>query len=314
MHKYVLNRLALAVPTLLGISLIVFGLVRFLPGDAVTMLLQDFSYGKDADDLRHKLGLDRPMHVQYLEWLGGVVRGDFGNSLRSNTPIGEELLRRLPVTIQLGVMGLVFGIIVAIPIGVFAAVRQDTLLDYLFRSSAIAMLAIPGFWLGTLVVTLPSVWWRWTPPLRYTPLFDDPGRNLQQMVIPAIILGLALAGSLMRLTRAQMLEVLRNDYIRTAWAKGLSERVVIFGHALKNGIIPVVTLLGLQVAIVISGTVVLESIFSLPGMGRYLLEAIQYRDYPVIQAINLIFAAFILSANLFVDLVYGWLDPRVRYS
>jgi peptide/nickel transport system permease protein len=222
-------------------------------------------------------------------------------------------VNRFPVTAELGLLAMLFGLLVAIPIGVLSAVRQDTGVDYVARSSAIAMLAIPGFWLGTLVITLPSVWWGWTPPLRYTRLMDDPARNLSHVIIPAIILGLALSGAVMRLTRAQMLEVLRQDFVRTAAAKGLADWAVVFRHALKNAFIPVLTLLGLQVAVLVSGSVVLESIFVLPGLGRYLLEAVQYRDYPVIQALNLVFATTIVLANLVVDLLYGWLDPRVRY-
>ncbi len=278
------------------------------------MLLQDYAYAKDADELRAKLGLDRPIYVQYVDWLGGALRGDLGTSLRSKTPVGEELLNRMPVTAELGVLAMLVALAVAIPVGVLAAVRQDTGADYVARSAAIGMLAIPSFWLGTLVITLPSVWWQWTPPLRYTRLFDDPGKNLGHVAIPAIILGLALSGSLMRLTRAQMLEVMRQDFVRTAAAKGLTERAVIFRHALKNAFIPVLTLLGLQVSILVSGTVVLESIFVLPGMGRYLLEAVQYRDYPIIQGLNLIFATVIVLSNLAVDLLYGWLDPRVKYQ
>jgi peptide/nickel transport system permease protein len=312
-HQYILRRLLLMIPTLFGVSVIVFALVRMLPGDAVTMLLQEFNYAKDAEELRAKLGLDRPAPVQYVEWLGGVTRGDFGVSLRSKNVVGEEIMNKLPVTLELGVLALIFGLLIAVPIGVLAAVRQDTAADYVARSTAIGFLAIPGFWLGTLVITLPSVWWQWAPPLRYTPLWQDPGRNLAHVVIPAVILGLALSGALMRLTRTQMLEVLRQDFVRTAQAKGLAERAVVFRHALKNAFIPILTLFGLQISILISGTVVLESIFNLPGMGRYLLEGIQYRDYPIIQAINLIFAAVIVLANLVVDLLYAWLDPRVRY-
>ncbi len=303
----------LVVPTLLGVSMIVFALVRLLPGDAVTMLMQEYAYAKDVDEMRHKLGLDRPIAVQYVEWLGGVARGDLGTSLRSKTPVGDELLKRIPVTAELGVLGLIVGLLISVPIGVISAVRQDKAIDYIARSTAIAFLAIPGFWLGTLVVTLPSVWWRWTPPLRYTGLAEDPLKNLAQMILPAIILGIGLSGGVMRLTRAQMLEVLRQDYVLTAAAKGLAEWATVWRHALKNAFIPVLTLLGLQVAILVSGTVVLESIFVLPGMGRYLLEAVQYRDYPVIQGLNLLFAAVIIFANLLVDLCYGWLDPRVRY-
>jgi peptide/nickel transport system permease protein len=220
----------------------------------------------------------------------------------------------MPVTAELGLLGMIVGLAVAIPIGVLAAVRQDTWADYLGRSTAIGFLAIPSFWLGTLVITLPSVWWGWTPPLRYTALLDDPAKNLGHVILPAILLGLALSGALMRLTRAQMLEVLRQDFVRTATAKGLDERAVVLRHALKNAFIPVLTLLGLQISILVGGAVVLESVFVLPGMGRYLLEAVQYRDYPVIQGLNLIFATVIVLANLTVDLLYGWLDPRVRYQ
>jgi peptide/nickel transport system permease protein len=314
MHVYLARRLLLIIPTLFGVSVIVFMLVRLLPGDAVTMLLQDYAYAANADEMRARLGLDRPVYVQYAEWLGGVLHGDLGTSLRSKTPVADEIANRLPVTAELGLMAMFFGLLVAIPVGVISAVRQDSWSDYVGRSTAIGFLAIPSFWLGTLVVTLPSVWWGWTPPLRYTRLTDDPVKNLSMVVIPAILLGLALSGALMRLTRAQMLEVLRQDFVRTATAKGLSERAVVIRHTLKNAFIPILTLLGLQVSILVGGTVVLESLFVLPGMGRYLLEAVQYRDYPVIQALNLIFAVAIVLANLLVDLLYGWLDPRVRYS
>jgi peptide/nickel transport system permease protein len=312
-HRYLARRLVLVVPTLVGVSLVVFALVRLLPGDAVTMLMQEYAYARDADEMRHKLGLDRPMAVQYAEWAGGVLRGDLGTSLRNKNSVADELLKRMPVTAELGVLGLLVGLLISIPVGVISAVRQDRAVDYVARSTAIAFIAIPGFWLGTLVVTLPSVWWQWTPPLRYTSLLDDPGRNLGHMVLPALILGLGLSGGVMRLTRAQMLEVLRQDYVLTAAAKGLAEWATVWRHALKNAFIPVLTLLGLQVSILVSGTVVLESIFVLPGMGRYLLEAVQYRDYPVIQGINLLFAGVIIMTNLLVDLCYGWLDPRVRY-
>jgi peptide/nickel transport system permease protein len=311
--QYVTRRLLLVVPTLVGLSMVVFALVRLLPGDAVTMLLQDYAYAKDADEMRAKLGLDRPIPVQYAEWVSGVVRGDLGTSLRSKTPVATELGKRIPVTAELGAFGLIVGLLIAVPVGVLSAVRQDRAIDYLARSVAIAFLAIPGFWLGTLVVTLPSVWWQWTPPLRYTPLLEDPVKNLGHMILPALILGLGLSGGVMRLTRAQMLEVLRQDYVLTAAAKGLAEWSTVWRHALKNALIPVVTLLGLQVAVLVSGTVVLESIFVLPGMGRYLIEAVQYRDYPVIQGLNLLFATVIVMANLIVDMCYAWLDPRVRY-
>jgi peptide/nickel transport system permease protein len=311
---YVARRILLALLTLWGVSVVVFALVRALPGDAVVALLQEYAYAKDVEEMRHQLGLDRPMPVQYIEWLGGVVTGDLGNSLRSKTPIADELGKRVPVTLELGALGMLVGALIAIPLGVLSAVRQHQWSDYLARGLAIAMLAVPGFWIGTLVVTLPSIWFKWSPPLFYTRFTTDPMKNLSIVIIPAVILGIALSGTLMRLTRAQMLEVLRQDYVRTARAKGLRGRTVVVRHALRNAMIPIVTLLGLQVSILVGGSVVLEQIFVLPGMGRYLLEAIQYRDYPVIQALNLIFAAAIILSNLVVDLAYGWLDPRVRHA
>jgi peptide/nickel transport system permease protein len=312
---YLMRRLALLVPTLLGVSIVVFVLVRLLPGDAVALQLQDArSTAADEAALRSQLGIDRPIVVQYVDWLGSLARGDLGHSFRTRQPVVEELAGRLPVTAELGVLALLIATLVAVTVGVTSAVKQDTWADYAARSTAIGLLAIPGFWLGTLVVTLPSVWWHWTPPLRYVRLTDDPVKNLSIVVIPAVILGLGLSGGLMRLVRTQMLEVLRQDFIRTASAKGLAEYTVVVHHALKNAFIPALTVLGLQVALLVSGTVVLESIFVLPGMGRYLLESVQARDYPSIQGLNLIFAVVIVFTNLLVDLLYGWLDPRVRYS
>jgi len=315
MSRYLARRLVLVVPTLIGVSIVVFVLVRLLPGDATTMLLQDAkTSAADEAALRAKLGLDQPIYVQYGNWLTTLARGDLGQSFKSRNEIREEIALRLPVTAELGILALVVAACIAIPIGVLSAIRQDTWGDYVARSAAIAMLAIPGFWLGTLVITLPSVWWQWTPPLRYTRLLDDPAKNLAHVIIPALILGIGLSGGLMRLVRTQMLEVLRQDFVRTATAKGLSEHSVVVRHALKNAFIPALTALGLQVSLLVSGTVVLESIFVLPGMGRYLLESVQARDYPAIQAINLLFATVIILTNLFVDLFYGWLDPRVRYA
>ena len=305
----------LLVPTLLGVSVVVFVLVRLLPGDAVALQLQDV-HATAADEalLRAQLGIDRPIVVQYFDWLSTLAHGDLGHSFRSHAPIAQELAGRMPVTAELGAFALVIAASVAITVGVISAVKQDTLTDYVARSAAIGLLAIPGFWLGTLVVTLPSVWWHWTPPLRYVTFTDDPLKNLGIVILPATILGLGLSGGLMRLVRTQMLEVLRQDFIRTASAKGLAEQAVVLRHALKNAFIPALTVLGLQVALLVSGTVVLESIFVLPGMGRYLLESVQGRDYPAIQGLNLIFATVIVLTNLLVDLLYGWLDPRVRYT
>ncbi|MBV9580859.1 MAG: ABC transporter permease [Chloroflexi bacterium] len=315
MSRYLVRRLLLLVPTLLGVTIVVFVLVRLLPGDAATLQLQDAkASAADEAALRAQLGIDKPIYLQYADWLGTLLHGDLGHSFRTKQPIAQELSARIPVTLELGVVALVIAAIVAISIGVISAVRQDTWMDYTARSAAIALLAIPAFWLGTLVVTLPSVWWHWTPPLQYVTFAQDPVKNLSIIIVPALILGLGLSGGLMRLVRTQMLEVLRQDFIRTASAKGLAEQSVITRHALKNAFIPALTVLGLQVGLLVSGTVVLESIFVLPGMGRYLLEAVQSRDYPAIQALNLIFATVIVVTNLIVDLLYGWLDPRVRYT
>jgi len=316
-QRYILRRLVLTIPALLGVTLIISVMIRLLPGDAVTIMLGDYGqYAKDADDLRAKLGLSQPFQVQYIKWIGGIAHGNFGQSLRDRTPIAHELAIRLPITFELGFLGLIISLLIAIPLGVYSAVRQDTISDYIARSAAIAMLAIPGFWLAILAITVPSVWpWhKWTPPLRYARLQDNPSANLKQMILPAIILGIGLSGSIMRLTRAQMLEVLRQDYIRTSRSKGLSERAVIYRHALRNAVVPIVTLLGLNMAVLISGTVVLESIFVLPGMGRYLLDSLNARDYPAVQAVVLLFATVIILFNLVVDLLYAWLDPRIRYS
>jgi peptide/nickel transport system permease protein len=313
--RYLIRRLVLLVPTLLGVSIVVFVLVRLLPGDAVTLQLQDArTTAADEAALRAQLGLDRPMYVQYVDWLGTLARGDLGHSFKSHQPVVGELGKRLPVTAELGVLALLIAALLATTVGVISAVKQDTATDYAARSTAIGLLAIPGFWLGTLVVTLPSVWWHWTPPLQYVRLLDDPGRNLVIVILPALILGLGLSGGLMRLIRTQMLEVLRQDFIRTASAKGLAEHAIVIRHALKNAFIPALTVMGLQVGLLVSGTVVLESIFVLPGMGRYLLESVQARDYPAIQGLNLLFATVIVFTNLIVDLLYGWLDPRVRYA
>jgi peptide/nickel transport system permease protein len=314
-QRYIIRRLLLTIPALLGVSIIVSGMVRLLPGDAVTLMLQDYAqYAKNTDDLRAQLGLNHSFPVQYLSWVGGVLHGNLGQSLRDRTPISHELATRLPVTFELGILGMIIALMIAIPLGVYSAVKQDSAFDFIGRSLAIAMLAIPGFWLATLAITLPSLWFQWTPPIRYTSFQKDALTNLQQMLLPAIILGIGLSGAVMRLTRAQMLEVLRQDYIRTARSKGLRDRSVIIRHALRNALVPVVTLLGLQTTVLISGTVVLESIFVIPGMGRYLLDSLNYRDYPAIQAVVLIFAAVIIAVNLVVDLLYAWLDPRIRYT
>jgi len=310
--RYVLRRLLVAIPSLLIASLIVFSLPRLLPGDVVQLMLEEKAYGKDLEDLRAKLGLNRPIHVQYFDWLGSVVRGQLGESLWTRQPVLTELTRRLPVTITLGIFATFVAIAIGMPIGVLAATRQDGALDFFARSAAILGLSIPGFVLAILVTLLPAIWWGWTPP-RFVAFAKDPVGHLAQFVLPAIILGVASAAGIMRLTRGMLLEVLRQDYVRTAAAKGLRGRVVVLKHALKNALIPVVTVLGLQVAGIAGGAVIIEWIFGIPGMGQFLVDAIVQRDYPVIQGINLVIVTIIVLTNLSVDLLYAVLDPRIRY-
>ena len=313
MKKYVLRRLLVAIPSLLIASVIVFSLPRMIPGDVVQLMLEEKAYGKDLDELRAKLGLNRPIYIQYFEWLSQIVRGNLGESLWTKRPVIEELLRRLPVSLELGVLALVFAILIALPIGIIAAVRQDSIADYVSRSLAILGLSVPGFWIATLVVLLPAIWWGWSPPIQFTEFTVNPWAHVAQFVIPAFILGIASAAAIMRLTRAMLLEVLRQDYVRTAWAKGVREGSVVLKHSLKNALIPVVTVLGIQVSQILGGTVIFESIFGLPGMGRFLFDAINQRDYPVIQGVNLLIVSVVVSMNLIVDAVYAYLDPRIRY-
>jgi peptide/nickel transport system permease protein len=288
--------------------------VRLIPGGAETAVLGENATPQAATQLRHSLGLDRPIPEQYVRWLGGVLHGDFGQSIQFKRPVSKDLRERIPVTMELGLLAMVVSLCIALPIGALSAMRQDTAIDYGARAVAIAMLSLPNFWLGTLVLTFGSVWFNWAPPLTYHSLTDAPLKNLAILAAPAIILGAALSGTVMRLTRAQMLEVLRQDYVRTAWAKGLRERTVVTRHAVRNAFIPVITVIGLQVPILIGGTVILETIFSVPGMGRFLVGAIGARDYPVIQGINLMVALIAITTNLVVDLSYSLIDPRVKYA
>jgi peptide/nickel transport system permease protein len=312
-RHYVLRRLVIAIPSLLIASLIVFTLPRLIPGDVVQLMLEEKAYGRDLEDLRAKLGLDRPIPVQYVDWVRRLAGGDLGESLWTHQPVRGELARRMPVTLTLGFLALVVAVVIGVPIGILSAVRPDGALDFFARSAAILGLSVPGFVQAIVVILLPAIWWGWTPRMGFTELAQGPGTYLLQFVLPAIILGTASAAAIMRLTRGMLLEVLRQDYVRTAWAKGLRERVVVLKHSLKNAIIPVVTVLGLQIAQIAGGSVIIESIFGLPGMGQFLVEAITQRDYPVIQGINLLIVVIIVATNLLVDLFYAVIDPRIRY-
>jgi peptide/nickel transport system permease protein len=313
LRRYVATRLLIAIPSLLIASLIVFTLPRLIPGDAVQLMLAEKAYAKDIAELRAKLGLDRPLYVQYFEWAGRALRGDLGESLWTRRPVLEEIGQRLPITLTLAGLALAFALLIAIPVGVVSAARQDTVADFVARSAAILGLSVPGFWLATLLIVLPAIWWGWRPVGDFVEFSRDPAAYLRQLLLPAAILGIAASAALMRLTRGMLLEVLRQDYVRTAWAKGLAERGIVLKHGLRNAIIPVVTLLGTQLPQIIGGTVVIETVFGLPGMSRFLFDAINQRDYPVIQGVNLLVVSTVVMVNLGVDALYAVLDPRIRY-
>ncbi len=315
MYKYVIRRLLLAIPVLLLSSLIVFGLMRVMPGDALTALMAESGNvgEKDLQKLRKDLGLDLPYYKQYLIWIWQMVSLNPGYSIFTNEPISVALKKSVPVTIELALLAMALGLIIAIPVGVLSATRQDKPSDYAGRLVAISGLSLPDFWLGTLVITFAAIWFRWIPPLGYARLWESPWTNLQQFLLPAAVLGFRLSAATMRMTRSTVLEVLREDYVRTAWAKGLGERIIIYKHALKNALIPVVTLVGGQFGTLLAGTVIVETIFALPGMGRLTVEAILFRDYPIVQTNVMLVAGTLVTLNLLVDLTYAWLDPRIRY-
>ena len=315
MYKYVVRRLLLALPVLLISSLIVFGLMRVMPGDALIALMGESGNvgDKELAKLRKNLGLDKPYHEQYLLWLWQMVTFNPGDSIFTNEPIPVALKKAIPVTLELAALALFLGLVIAIPIGVLSATRQDKPEDYVGRVVAVSGLSLPDFWLGTLVITFAAIWFQWIPPIGYVSFWDDPLKNLQQFLLPAAVLGFRLSAATMRMTRSTVLEVLREDYVRTAWAKGLAGRIVVYKHALKNALIPVVTIVGGQLGVLLAGTFVMETIFALPGMGRLTVEAILYRDYPIVQTNVMLVAATLVTLNLLVDLTYAWLDPRIRY-
>ena len=317
MRTYILKRVLLIVPTLLGVAAIVFLIMRVIPGDVALMILGgDEGGGVDQQQvaaLRERLGLDRPLIVQFGAWLWGVLRFDFGNSLWTGQPIVHELAIRLPLSLQLALMATFVSVLIAIPLGTLAAVRQDTWVDYTVRVVSIGGLAIPSFWIGILCILFLVIYFGWGPPLEFTPPWVDPWVNLQMMVWPVVTVGYRYAAVTTRMTRSTVLEVLREDYIRTAWAKGLRDRAVVVRHALKNSMLPVITLVGTEFAFLIGGLVVTETVFTLNGIGRFVVEAVAHRDYPVVQALVFLIAFSFVVVNLLVDLTYAWFDPRIRY-
>ncbi|MBI2888240.1 MAG: ABC transporter permease [Chloroflexi bacterium] len=313
MQEYFLRRLLMLAPVMFLVSIMVFSIIRLVPGDVVELMLVESGNVRNMELAREQLGLTKPFHEQYLIWLWGVARGEFGNSLWTGRPVRDEILKRLPVTLELATLAMLISLCIAIPVGIISAIRQDTWPDYAGRLVSIGGLSVPDFWIATLIIGFSSLWFHWMPRPGYIPLFQDPGTNLQQFILPALAMGAALSASVMRMTRSQMLEVLRQDYIRTAWAKGLRERSVIIRHALKNAMIPVITIMGVQFGYLMGGTVVMEVIFSLPGLGKSTLDAIFQRDYPQLQANVLLAALVMVTVNLLVDLFYAWFDPRIRY-
>jgi peptide/nickel transport system permease protein len=313
-QRYIAWRLIWAVPTLFLVSIAIFLMVRIIPGDAITaqFTTQGNISAADIQKARNELGIDKPILTQYLAWIGGIAHGDLGNSLVTRTSTVERIRKALPVSLEIAFIGVMISILLSIPSGVASGIRSNTPLDYLLRLFALLGLAIPSFWLGILLLVLPSVWFGYLPPLQYVAFTDDPTHNLQQFILPGFAVGFVSAATLMRITRSSMLEVIRSDHVRTARAKGLKESTVIVRHTLKLAFIPVITVLGGQVANIITGTVVIEQVFGLPGTGRMLIQAINQRDYPLIQAMVMLIALMVVSVNLLVDMSYAWLDPRIR--
>ena len=316
MRTYIAKRLLLVVPTLLGVATLVFVIMRVIPGDVALLLLGGDAGGIDPQQLaalREQLGLDQPLLVQFGRWLWGVIQLDFGNSLWTGQPVIAELLIRLPLSLQLAFMATIVSVLIAIPLGMLAAVRQDTWIDYLVRVVSIGGLAIPSFWIGILCILFLVIYFGWGPPLEFTPPWVDPWANFQMMVWPVVTVGYRYSAVTTRMTRSTVLEVLREDYIRTAWSKGLQERAVVIRHALKNAMLPVITLIGTEFAFLIGGLVVTETVFTLNGIGRFVVDAVAHRDYPVVQALVFLIAFGFVIVNLLVDLTYAWFDPRIRY-
>ncbi len=319
MRQYITRRLLLTIPTLIFVSVVIFALMRVVPGDAA--MLRVFGGENAAADpaayeaARRQLGLDKSYPEQYADWVGRMICClDFGHSFWTKKPVFEEVIDRFPITLELAVGTLIVALLIALPTGVISAIRQDSGSDYVARMIGVIGLSAPGFWIGTLLIVWPAIWWGYSAPLGYIPPHVDPWANFRQFIFPSIALGASFAATLMRMTRSQMLEVLRQDYIRTAWSKGLRERVVVLRHALRNALIPVVTLVGLDFGYLLGRTVIIETVFTLPGIGTSTIHAIYMRDYPQIQG-NVLFIAFaFIMMNLAVDLAYAWVDPRIRYS
>ena len=316
MQRYIAQRLALSAVSLFGLSVLIFVFLRAIPGDAAVMILGDSatSSPEQVEELRRRLHLDEPVPVQYARWAGGLVRGDLGTSLFTGRPVWHEIQDRVSTTFELALLALSISLLVGVSAGTFAAVRQGRSGDQIVRFTSILGLAMPNFWLGTMVIVFGARWFNWIPPVQHVDFWRNPVENLQQFAVPALVVGMALAASLSRMSRSAVLEVRREDYIRTAYAKGLPGRQVLLRHTLRTALIPILTLFSVQVGAVVAGTVVIENVFNLPGLGRLILDSISRKDFPLVQGVVLLYGTFIIFANLITDLLYGVIDPRIRFG
>lgn len=315
MGKYIVKRVLLLIPTILLVTIIIFALLRMLPGDAVSNLQYQLqsagNYDITREEVEEMLGMDKPAVLQYFVWLGNALRGDLGDCFFQGETVVAAIARQLPATLELGILTLILTNVISIPLGLYCAARQDSVGDVLVRVLSLVLMSIPAFWLATMVLVYPAIWWGYSPPSEYVSILKDPIQNLQMFLIPAILGALTQAGMQLRTVRTVTLDVMRTDYVRTVWAKGAPERRVLFSHSFKNGLIPVITLIGNSVASLIGGNVILENIFNIPGIGQQVIVAIGNRDYPLVQGCILVFALFIMVINLVVDISYKWIDPRV---
>lgn len=317
MQRYIVKRFLLMIPTLLGVAVLVFVLMRIVPGDIVE-LRYTLEGAAVSDELlaqeRARLGLDKPMTQQFVEWMGGILRLDFGTSMWTDNPVTHEIALRLHLSLQVAIMATIFATILSIPLGILAALKQDTWVDYAIRVFSIAGLAMPSFWFGILIILFLLIYFRWLPPMFFTPFWEDPWANLSQLIWPALAVGYRYSAVATRMTRSSTLEVLREDYIRTARAKGLWEKVVIVRHAMKNAMLPVITVLGLEFAFLVGGLVVTEQVFNLNGLGMLFVESVARRDYTMTQALVVLIGFTFILVNFVIDLLYAWFDPRIRYQ
>jgi len=315
MGKYIVKRVLLLIPALLVVTVVTFGLMRLMPGSAVDLIQSKYTamgIAVDADTIRTQLGMDKPAAVQYFIWLGALLRGDMGQSLFQNMSVGELIAQKLPITVELALLTLVFINVISIPLGVTSAARQDSAGDYIVRLLAVFLMAIPVFWLGTLVLIYPARWWGYAPTITYVSIWRDFAANMKMFLVPALLGAVTQLGMQLRMVRTSLLDVMRQDYVRTAWSKGVRESQVLYGHAFRNSLIPVITLIGGSVAGLVGGSVILENMFNIPGIGSCMVAALNTYDYPLVQGCVLVLSIIVMVVNLIVDVAYKWCDPRVK--